>query len=112
MDISHVLLRPVITEKSVRAGDSVARTHVFFVHSDAGKLDIKRAILEFYGREVSSIRISVLPEKVRLIGRGKKMTKRKAKKKAYIRLKGDAPLEVVEVISSQKKNPPQKKKQS
>ncbi len=102
MDISHVLLRPVITEKAVKAEQSVARTYVFLVHLDAGKLEVKRAIQQFYGREVDSIRISTLPKKTRLLGRGKEMTKRKERKKAYVRLKGDDPLEVVEVILSQK----------
>ncbi|MEI7511255.1 MAG: 50S ribosomal protein L23 [Candidatus Peregrinibacteria bacterium] len=100
MNISHIIIRPIITEKAVKSEQSVARTYVFLLNPDAGKLDVKRAILELYNREVDSVRICGLPKKTRLLGKGKEMTKRKERKKAYVRLKGDAPLEVVEVLST------------
>lgn len=100
MDITYILQGPVITEKSVRSEES--RIYAFWIHRDATKIDVKNAFSMLYGRTVSSVRISSLPKKVRLIGRGKEMTKRLERKKAFVRFKEDKPLEIIDVIGSVK----------
>jgi ribosomal protein L23 len=60
--------------------------YTFVVHSNASKDDITKAVKEFYGADVSSVNIIKLPKKIRIIGRGKEMTKRRPTKKAIVTL--------------------------
>lgn len=107
MQLAQILLGPVLTEKSVQLQE--ANKHVFTVHKDATKIDVINAIRTFYGVVPTSVRMMRTPEKVRLIGRGKIMTKRRAKKKAIISLaKGQS----LELVSIKKEAEPKKKKTS
>lgn len=100
MIIENILLGPVVTEKSVTGQEGGVYT--FWVHPEATKIDVKNAFLELYGRDVSSVRIVKLPKKVRLVGRGRVMTKRRAKKKAYVQLADGKPLEILDIKTSVK----------
>jgi large subunit ribosomal protein L23 len=84
MRVEEIILGPVITEKSVSFQED--GVYSFFIHPDATKVDVKIAMASLFGRpDVESVRISNLPKKIRLVGRGKVMTKRRKKKKAYVR---------------------------
>ncbi len=83
MIAENVLIGPVVTEKSVRAQENGLYT--FWVRSDATKVDIKRAMMQLYGRKVVSVQVAVLPKKERVAGRGRIITKRQEKKKVYVR---------------------------
>lgn len=107
MDTAKILLGPVVTEKAVRSEQM--RIYCFWVHSDATKIDVKNAIWQYYGRKVLSVQLSSLPRKERVVGRGKVMTKRLERKKAYVRLLEDAPFEVVGVKGVEKKKEDSKK---
>lgn len=85
MNLYNVIIRPVVTEKGV-AGN-LAGKHTFYVHNDSTKIDIKNAIEKLYSTKVEDVNILSVPKKVRLIGRSRQITKRKAYKKAVITLK-------------------------
>jgi len=84
MRVEDIILAPVVTEKAVRAQEE--GVYSFYIHEDATKIDVKIAVSSLWGRsDVVSVKIVKLPKKVRLIGRGKVMTKRQAQRKAYVR---------------------------
>lgn len=77
-----ILIQPIVTEKTVASKDKFT----FAVHQDATKADIKKAILEFYGVKAEKINITNLPEKFRVVQRGKLARKRAPLKKATVTL--------------------------
>ena len=84
MRVEDIILAPVVTEKAVRSQEE--GIYSFYVHEDATKIDVQIAMSSLWGRsDVMSVKIVKLPKKVRLIGRGKIMTKRQAQRKAYVR---------------------------
>lgn len=95
MRVENIIEGPVVTEKAVKAQET--GEYHFWLHSDATKVDVKLAFHVLYGREVKSVRISTLPKKQRLVGRGKKMTKRHEKRKAYVRFSNDTPFEILSI---------------
>lgn len=62
MKLSEVLVRPVITEKVNRQMEKSGR-YTFVVGKAANKLEIKRAIEEFYGVKVTDVNTIVVPAK-------------------------------------------------
>jgi large subunit ribosomal protein L23 len=81
--IEDVLIGPIQTEKTVGLVGKVA----FKVHRNASKLDIKKALKEFFQVEAIKVNITNLGKKTRMYGRrGMEMVKRKAFKKAIITL--------------------------
>lgn len=85
MRLFEVLKKPVVTEKS-SASELKNWTYVLEVSSDATKIDIKKAILEIYWAEVSSVRVLNTREKFK---QGKKgiVIKKRSSRKAYVTLK-------------------------
>lgn len=84
MRVEDIILAPVVTEKAIGAQE--LGIYSFFVHNDATKVDVKIAMSSLYGRsDVMSVKMTTLPKKERMVGRGKVMTKRQAKRKAYVR---------------------------
>ncbi len=69
MDLYHVIIRPLITEKSTHQTKSVTThaggTYSFEVHPDANKVQIKDAIEKVYRVKVVDVRTSNRPGKVR-----------------------------------------------
>lgn len=83
MLLKDTLVRPLVTEKSTTGlGDE--RTHAFEVNVDADKNRIKRAIEEFYGVRVETVRTLIMRGKLKRFGRH--TGKRKNWKKAYVTL--------------------------
>ena len=80
--LTDVLIQPIQTEKT----QSQAGKYTFLVHPKATKTDVKLAVKEFYGVDVLSVNMINLPEKTRIIGRGKVATKRKGLRKAVVTL--------------------------
>ena len=54
-DLSHVLLRPVVTEKSTEL-NSEANKYVFEVAVSANKKEVRRAVEQFFGVKVLDVR--------------------------------------------------------
>lgn len=84
MELTNVLISPVITEKST-AGQA-NQEYTFLVHQWSTKIDIKKAVEKAYGVKVK--RVSVIPvlKKTRRAGRNRIITKRHQGKKAIVKL--------------------------
>ncbi len=104
-NIYKVLVRPVVTEKSVKAQD--LRKYTFLVSPDANKIDIQNAVSTIYWVEVESVKMIPVRKKVRMLGKSKIMTKRQAGKKAIITLKDGQSMDVLN-LSKEKKKPVKK----
>lgn len=84
MDLTKILVSPVVTEKSTNA--QALRKYMFLVHLDANKSEVVKAIESSYGVKVKSVRMMPVLKKVRLGGRGITITKRHTGKKAIVTL--------------------------
>lgn len=82
MSSLDVLIRPLVTEKSM-SGVKLG-CYAFHVILPANKIEIKKAIEEYYGVKVSSVRTSIVRGKFRRSGRVG--GKRSNWKKAYVQL--------------------------
>jgi large subunit ribosomal protein L23 len=85
MRSSEVLIKPIVTEKSNKLSDQ-RRTYAFRVARKANKLEVKKAVEDFYGVNVIDVNTVVVPGKTK-----SKFTKagfisgrKPAYKKAYI----------------------------
>ena len=85
MKLSDVLIKPVLSEKVNRLTEKYNR-YTFIVDKKANKLEIKKAVEEFYGIQVQDVNTLVMPSKAK--SRNTKagvLTGRKpAKKKAIV----------------------------
>ena len=94
MDLSRVIIGPVVTEKAERlkAGVSASKAktakHVYTLHVApwATKIDVKNSLKIFYDVDVAAVRVIKTQSKRRDLGAGKMMEKRHAFKKAMVTL--------------------------
>ncbi len=84
LELTKVLLAPVISEKSTRLADSENR-FVFKVRKGATKPQVKKAVELMFAVEVESVQVLNTKAKSRRFGR--LIGKRPGWKKAYVRLK-------------------------
>jgi ribosomal protein L23 len=84
MKLTHVLRRPLITEKTTVIRED-GRTLVFQVAMNANKIDIKKAVESLLGSKVESVRTSLAHGKFKR--QGKYMGRRSDWKKAYVKLR-------------------------
>lgn len=83
MKLSDVLIRPVLSEKVNRQTEKQNR-YTFVVDRKANKLEIKKAVEEFYGIQVENVNTLVMPSKAKSrntksgIVSGRKSAKKKA----------------------------------
>lgn len=85
MELTHVILGPVVTEKAERL-KAEGRSHTLRVAPDATKVEVQNALERHYGVEVQSVRIMHIRPKTRLFGKGQTMEKRHASKRAIVTL--------------------------
>jgi large subunit ribosomal protein L23 len=62
MKLTEVLIKPILTEKANSQQESLRR-YAFKVDRRANKLEIKKAIEQFYGVNVVDVNTSVVPGK-------------------------------------------------
>jgi large subunit ribosomal protein L23 len=62
MKLSDVLIKPIVTEKSNKLSEK-RRTYAFKVAKKANKLEIRKAIQDFYGVTVIDVNTVVVPGK-------------------------------------------------
>jgi large subunit ribosomal protein L23 len=62
MKVAEVLIKPIVSEKSNQMAEK-KRTYAFRVHRRANKLEIKKAVEEFYGVAVDDVHTLVVPGK-------------------------------------------------
>ena len=85
MKLSEVLVKPILTEKANSQQDKLRR-YAFRVNRKANKLEIKKAVEEFYGVNVIDVNNSVVPgkNKTRFTKAGYVQGRKPAYKKALI----------------------------
>lgn len=64
MKLTDVLIKPVLTEK-VNKQIEKNRSYTFVVDRKANKLEIKKAVEEFYGVNVTGVNTLVMPAKAK-----------------------------------------------
>jgi large subunit ribosomal protein L23 len=85
MKLSEVLIKPILTEKANSQQESLRR-YAFKVARKANKLEIKKAIEEFYGVNVVDVNTAVVPgkNKTRFTKKGFVQGQKPAFKKALV----------------------------
>jgi len=85
MKLTEVLIKPILTEKANLQQDKL-RTYAFKVGKLANKLEIKKAVEEFYGVTVTGVNTAVAPGKNKARQSKRKMVvgTRPAYKKAFV----------------------------
>ena len=82
-----IIIRPVITERSMEA--VADKKYVFEVAKTAGKIEIKKAVEEIFGVKVAAVNTVTMHGKPKRLGGGRPgMTK--TWKKAYVTLTADS----------------------
>ncbi len=91
MDLSRVIIGPVITEKAERQkSQDTSRSYTLWVTMPATKIEVKQALKKFYDVVASSVRVMRTRAKTRNLGQGKAMEKRHAGKKVMVTLSKDS----------------------
>ena len=83
MKVTHVIRRPIVTEKSTLARET-ANITAFEVAINATKIDIKRAVEQLFETKVADVRTARMHGKVKRQGRF--FGRRSDWKKAYVKL--------------------------
>ena len=85
MKLSEILVKPVLTEKANNQQEKLRR-YTFKVNRKANKLEIKKAVEEFYGVSVIDVNTVVVPgkNKTRFTKAGFIKGVKPAYKKAYV----------------------------
>jgi large subunit ribosomal protein L23 len=85
MKLTEVLIKPILTEKANAQQESLRR-YAFKVNRKANKLEIKKAIEDFYGVNVVDVNTAVAPgkNKTRYTKAGFIQGMKPAYKKAYV----------------------------
>ena len=85
MKLSEVLIKPILTEKANGQQESLRR-YAFKVARKSNKLEIKKAIEEFYGVSVVDVNTAVVPgkNKTRYTKKGFVKGQKPAYKKAMV----------------------------
>ncbi|HRN95060.1 MAG: 50S ribosomal protein L23 [Chitinophagales bacterium] len=85
---TEVLTKPLITEKGTKLNDKL-NTYVFKVARGANKLEIQKAVEQYYNVQVSGVNTAVIPgkSKSRYTKKGLAKGMKAAYKKAFVTLK-------------------------
>jgi large subunit ribosomal protein L23 len=85
MKLAEVLIKPILTEKANKQQDALRR-YAFKVSKRANKLEIKKAVEQFYGVTVTDVNTAVAPgkNKTRYTKAGFIEGKKSSYKKAFV----------------------------
>ena len=85
MKLSEVLIKPILSEK-INKQTEKANRYGFVVSRKANKLEIKKAVEQFYGVQVKNVNTAVMPGKAKMRNTkaGLLVGRKPAKKKAYV----------------------------
>jgi ribosomal protein L23 len=84
MDLTQVIVGPLVTEKAERG--KTAHTYTMQVAALATKVDVKKAMKRFWDIDVKHVRMMWIRPKHRMMQGGRMMQKRAAIKKAIVSL--------------------------
>ena len=104
--MKQAIVQNIVTEKS--SHQQSTGKYSFMVKKDATKIEIKQAVKEIYGADVSSVRTLISPKKIRILKGKYEWNKRPAFKKAIVTLKGKQTIDPNK-IKEQKKEPKEAK---
>ncbi|MBU0578578.1 50S ribosomal protein L23 [Patescibacteria group bacterium] len=93
---SHILKKPVITEKSIQLA-STQNTYTFQVDKLANKQQIKQIVEELYGVEVIRINTTVRNATVKKTGKRRLAKRVDRVKKAMVTLKKDQSIDLFDI---------------
>lgn len=100
MNLSQVIMKPVLTEKSVRG--ELGNKYTFVINQDATKVDVKQAIKALFGATAIKVNIKKGMPKFRL-GRGRRpMQKRAAARQAIITIKAGEKIDLTKLADAGK----------
>jgi len=102
MNVGDILLRPIITEKSIRLA-SEGNKYSFKVARRSTKKQIKKAVEELYKVKVLAVNIVNLPGKSRRSIKTRKEFKSPSWKKTVVKLAEGQKIEVFEFPAEEKK---------
>ncbi len=92
MNIAQIIIRPLLTEKSVR--NQAMNKYSFYVSKDATKIDVKIALWQLYGVKPTKVNITKGYAKHKL-GKNRKPIQKKAEmRKAVVTLKKGEKLDI------------------
>lgn len=91
MDLSQVIIRPIITEKAT--AQTVENKYCFKVDFKANRAQVKQAVERFFAVKVLRANLVNVRGKTRRVGRSKKEFKQANWKKAIVQLKEGEKLE-------------------
>ncbi len=95
-DLTKVLIRPVVTEKTTDLSTETKNKYVFQVATDANKHEIKQAVEKYLGVKVLDVRTMRMPSKPKRMGRHE--GRRPAWKKAILTLAPEDKIEMFDVV--------------
>jgi large subunit ribosomal protein L23 len=95
MDIYNVIKKPILTEKSGRVREQ-GNYYTFEVEQNATKELIKQAVETLFKVHVLKINTVTLPGKVKRFG--KSVSEARRIKKAFVKLKKDEKIEILEGV--------------
>ncbi len=98
METTGILIRPIITEKSL--SQAAFNWYTFAVKKEASKPEIKKAVEEAFKVKVLAVKTMTVKGKVRRVGRRQKPTQASAWKKAVVHLPTEQKIDLFEVPSS------------
>lgn len=84
MELSRVIIGPILTEKAER--QKIVRMVTLKVDPAATKVDVKNALKKYFDVEVTSVRVQRVGGKTRDLGAGRWMEKRHPFKKMTVTL--------------------------
>jgi large subunit ribosomal protein L23 len=93
-DLTRVIVRPVVTEKSTDLGED--DKYVFEVASEANKAEIKQAVERYFGVKVLEVRTMNMHGKPKRLGRH--MGRRRDWKKAIVKLQSGDKIDLFDVV--------------
>ncbi|MBX2932427.1 MAG: 50S ribosomal protein L23 [Chitinophagaceae bacterium] len=99
MKLTEVLVRPILTEKANKQQEKLHR-YAFRVNKGANKLEIKKAVEQFYGVTVTDVNTAVAPgkNKTRYTKDGFIKGKRPSYKKAFVTIAEGETIDLYENI--------------
>lgn len=101
MELSQVLKKPLITEKSMMATSSGKFT--FMVHPQATKRLVKDAVETFFKVNVRHVWLTVIAGKSRRVGRTRRnLITKPDRKKAIVKLAKDQKIDLFEIKGAKK----------
>jgi large subunit ribosomal protein L23 len=85
MNTAHIIIKPIITEQSMKAVDG--GKYSFVVAKAASKTDVRKAVKEMFNVTVVSVATSVIKGKTKRVGARRQEIKDSIWKKAVVKVK-------------------------